>query len=137
MLNRIGWPRLIDDAPAFWSQISIARNARKMRFPLLLNSPDDEYLSTLQGYTALRQAGSPVDMFVFPDEHHIKWQPAHRLAVYERSLDWFNFWIKRELPPSGRRLAEAQYWQTLRDPQQRSNESAMYPATPVIEGKGG
>ena len=124
MLNRIGWPRLIDDAPAFWSQISIARNARKMRFPLLLNSPDDEYLSTLQGYTALRQAGSPVDMFVFPDEHHIKWQPAHRLAVYERSLDWFNFWLKRELPPSGRRLAEARYWQTLRDAQPRSKGSA-------------
>lgn len=137
MLNRIGWPRLIDDAPAFWSQISIARNARKMRFPLLLNSPDDEYLSTLQGYTALRQAGSPVDMFVFPDEHHIKWQPAHRLAVYERSLDWFNFWLKRELPPSGRRLAEARYWQTLRDPQPRSNESATYPATPPIDAKGG
>ena len=137
MLNRIGWPRLIDDTPAFWSQISIARNARKMRFPLLLNSPDDEYLSTLQGYTALRQAGSPVDMFVFPDEHHIKWQPAHRLAVYERSLDWFNFWLKRELPPGGRRLAEAQYWQTLRDRHRNADESAQYSVPAIIEGKGG
>jgi len=137
MLNRVGWPRLIDDNSAFWSQISIARNARKVRFPLMINSPDDEYLSTLEGYTALRQAGVPVDMFVFPDEHHIKWQPSHRLAVYERSLDWFNFWLKRELPQGGRRLAEAEYWQTLRDQQGRARASVTSPAPSIFEGKGG
>lgn len=136
MLNRIGWPRLIDDNWAFWSQVSIARNARNVRFPLLMNSPDDEYLSTLEGYTALREAGVPVDMFVFPDEHHIKWQPSHRLAVYERSLDWFNFWLKRELPQSGRRLMEAEHWQTLRDGHEKSLTSKKSAAVPVSNGKG-
>ncbi|HKX79905.1 MAG TPA: Atxe2 family lasso peptide isopeptidase [Novosphingobium sp.] len=137
MLNRVGWPRLIDDNPVFWSQISIARNARKVRFPLLMNSPDDEYLSTLEGYTALRQAGVPVDMFVFPDEHHIKWQPSHRLTVYERSLDWFNFWLKRQLPQGGRRLVEAEYWQALRDEHEKSRASKMSAMAPASNGKGG
>ncbi len=27
------------------------------------------------------------------DEPHFKWQPAHRLAIYERSLEWFQFWL--------------------------------------------
>lgn len=137
MLHRVGWPRLIDDNSDFWSQISIARNARKVRFPLMINSPDDEYLSTLEGYTALRQAGVPADMFVFPDEHHIKWQPSHRLAVYERSLDWFNFWLNRELPQGGRRLAEAEYWQMLRDQQGKARASVTSPAPSIFEGKGG
>jgi len=137
MLNRIGWPKFIDNDRAFWSKVALAQDPRKMRFPLLLNSPDDEYLSTLQGYTALRQAGMPVDMFVFPDEHHIKWQPSHRLAVYERSLDWFNFWLKGELPQGGRRLAEAQFWEKLRDRQSRTSESAMSQARSVREAEGG
>ncbi|WP_172451747.1 Atxe2 family lasso peptide isopeptidase [Sphingobium sp. SA916] len=136
MLNRIGWPKFIDDNRALWSKVSLAQNPRKMRFPLLLNSPDDEYLSTLQGYTALRQADMPVDMFVFPDEHHIKWQPAHRLAVYERSLDWFNFWLKRELPDGGRRLAEAQFWEKLRDRQDRAS-GAMSRTHSTLEAEGG
>lgn len=137
MLNRIGWPKFIDDNRTLWSEVSLAQSPRKMRFPLLLNSPDDEYLSTLQGYTALRQADMPVDMFVFPNEHHIKWQPSHRLAVYERSLDWFNFWLKGELPQGGRRLAEAQYWERLRDQQRESRQSAMAPTPSTPEGNGG
>lgn len=58
---------------------------------------DSEYLLTLPTFTALREAGAPVDLYVFPDEFHAKWQPAHRLAVWERTLRWFGFWF--DLPP--------------------------------------
>jgi len=61
-----------------------------MAFPLLMQAPDDEYQAGLESFTALREAGKPVDLFVFPDEHHVKWQPAHRLAVYRRNLAWFD-----------------------------------------------
>ena len=34
----------------------------------------DELMSALESYTALREVGAPIDMFVFPGEHHVKWQ---------------------------------------------------------------
>jgi hypothetical protein len=53
-------------------------------------------------------------MCEFPDEHHVKWHPAHRLAIYQRNLDWFDFWLRgRERGCAG---CDAQYarWRDLR-----------------------
>jgi hypothetical protein len=52
-------------------------------------------------------------MFVLPGEHHVKWQPAHRLAIYQRSLDWFDYWLKGEIPADTARQADVRYWTTL------------------------
>src|SRR3546814_16407513 len=66
-------------------------------------------------HTALVQAGIPSDLYSFPDEDHIKWQPAHRLAVYERNLAWFNFWLKNEMPTDPAQLDEAGRWKAMKD----------------------
>lgn len=113
----IGYPRMIDRADDFWSQISLSRNARSVRTPILLQLADSEYLSALESYTALREAGAPVDMYVFPDEHHVKWQPAHRLAAYERSLDWFDYWLRGRRSEAPLRQAELSHWDSLRHDQ--------------------
>jgi hypothetical protein len=110
----VGYPRLTDDNDAFWSQLSVARNARRITTPILLQISDDEYLSALESYTALREVGAPVDMFVFPGEHHVKWQPAHRLAMYRRSLDWFDFWFGTGERAREGRPSEAAHWEALR-----------------------
>src|SRR3546814_19274510 len=65
-------------------------------------------------HTALQQSGMPSDLFVFPDEDHIKSQPAHRLAVYRRNLDWFGFWLKDEIPSDTTRRTEVERWQEMR-----------------------
>ncbi|MDQ2762378.1 MAG: peptidase, partial [Pseudomonadota bacterium] len=72
-----------------------------------------EYRGALASYTALREVGKPADLFVFPNEHHIKWQPAHRLAAYWRSLDWFDYWLRGLLPGDERRRDEAQRWAAM------------------------
>lgn len=92
--REIGWPDLTGDRQDFWSPISLARNASRVRVPLLIQAPDDEYLGALESLTGLREKGRAVDLYVFPHEHHVKLQPAHRLAVYQRNLDWFNFWLR-------------------------------------------
>lgn len=114
VLTQIGWPNLVQPAADFWSHVSIAQNAKSVRFPILFQMADDEYLGAIESFTALRQANAPADMFVFPDEHHIKWQPAHRLAAYERTIDWFDFWLKDKLPSDPRRRSEAERWVSLR-----------------------
>lgn len=109
-----GYPGLTDDGQAFWSQISLSRNARRVRTPILLQVADDELMSALESFTALREVGAPVDLFVFPGEHHVKWQPAHRLAVYERALDWFDYWLRGLRSPTPQRQAELNHWDSLR-----------------------
>jgi dipeptidyl aminopeptidase/acylaminoacyl peptidase len=109
-----GYPRLTDDGDAFWSQISLSRNARRVRTPILLQLSDDELMSALETFTALREVGAPIDMFVFPAEHHVKWQPAHRLAVYERALDWFDYWLRGIRSTAAERAPELRHWDELR-----------------------
>lgn len=93
-LRRMGFPGAIQPNPEFWRPMSIAEASREISTPLLMQLADREYLGALETFTALREAGKPVDLFVFPNEYHVKWQPRHRLAIYQRNLDWFAFWLR-------------------------------------------
>ncbi len=112
-----GYPRLTDrDARSdeFWRTISLSRNARRIRTPILLQVSDDELMSALESYTALREVNAPIDMFVFPDEHHNKWQPTHRLSIYRRALDWFDYWLLGRRSAAPDRQTELDHWDRLR-----------------------
>ena len=109
-----GYPRLVDRADDFWDEVALSRNARRMRTPILLQMSDNEYLSALESFTALREVGAPIDLFVFPEENHTKWQPAHRLAIYRRSLDWFDYWLRDQRSTDPARQTELGHWDTLR-----------------------
>jgi dipeptidyl aminopeptidase/acylaminoacyl peptidase len=107
-----GYPLLSDNDQPFWANMSVSRNAAKLSTPTLLHLSDGEYLHSLVSIRALRFFGQPVDAYVFPDEQHIKWQAAHRLAVYERNIAWFDFWLKGIVP---RDVETAKRWTMLRD----------------------
>ncbi|WP_031298993.1 Atxe2 family lasso peptide isopeptidase [Sphingobium lactosutens] len=111
--RRIGWPGVSAVDDAFWARMSIAKNARRVAFPILFETSDEEFRVALESYTALKEVGKPADLFIFPDEHHIKWQPAHKLAAYERSIDWFEFWLRGAMPEDPRRKAEAARWAAM------------------------
>lgn len=119
---RTGYPRIVDQAADFWNQVAFSRNARRMRTPILLQLSDNEHLSALESFTALREVGAPIDLFIFPDEHHTKWQPAHRLAVYRRSLDWFDYWLRDRRSEEADRQRELQHWDDLRRDRTRAPE---------------
>ncbi|MDF0491135.1 Atxe2 family lasso peptide isopeptidase [Sphingobium sp. H39-3-25] len=110
-----GYPAPTATADDFWKRISLARNAEAVRTPILMQLSDDEYLTALESYTALRQANGPVELYVYPDEHHIKWQPAHRLSIYERSIAWFDYWLKDIRPSYSRAATEVPGWDRLRE----------------------
>ncbi len=109
-----GWPRLADANPGFWSKISIIHDPRRATFPILFQAADNEYLAMVGSHTALVQVGIPSDLYIFPNEDHIKWQPAHRLAVYERNIDWFDFWLRGLVPSNSARKAEAERWSEMK-----------------------
>ena len=109
-LLRWGYPRLRDDTRGFWRQFSLVLNADKIRTPLLMQLPDDEFRFSLEAFEELRSRSKPADLIVYPDEHHVKWQPAHRLAVYDIGIQWFDFWLRDRPPVTAR---EATRWCAL------------------------
>lgn len=115
--NDIGNPLMTDSAAAgvFWGPVSLRMNAAQINTPILMQLADREYLGALESFTALRELNKPVEMYVFPDEDHVKWQPAHRAVMYQRSLDWFDFWLKGVEDASSVKAAQYQRWRALRD----------------------
>ena len=92
---RSGYPRPGEDRPDFWEMSSLVQNVGSLRrTPLLIQAGDEEFRLALETYEAVKAAGWPAEMFVFPGESHVKIQPAHRLAVYTRNLDWFECWLR-------------------------------------------
>ncbi|MDH7974487.1 Atxe2 family lasso peptide isopeptidase [Sphingomonas sp. AR_OL41] len=89
-----GYPSPAAPDPSFWRGYALAASPQAPRTPLLIQIGDDEYRLALETYGMLQLRGVPVDMFVYPDEHHWKWHPAHRFAVYRRNIAWFDFWLR-------------------------------------------
>jgi dipeptidyl aminopeptidase/acylaminoacyl peptidase len=86
-------------ADTFWRDVSLARNLDRVTLPILVQTGDAELRGALESFEAYRRGGRPIEMIVYPDEYHNKWQPAHLEAMYERCIAWFDFWL-RDVPPS-------------------------------------
>ncbi|WP_129774475.1 Atxe2 family lasso peptide isopeptidase [Peristeroidobacter soli] len=100
-----------------WQPMSLAFNADKVRAPVLIQVADSELLMGLPTYVALKDANKPVETYVFPGEYHIKWQPQHKLAVAERTIDWFNFWLNDKEDSAKDKADQYQRWRALRQQQ--------------------
>lgn len=109
-----GYPGILGRNAPFWKDMSLSVNAHSLSTPILLQDSEDEMLTSLETYSGLREAGVPVDMFVYPDEHHVRWEPAHRLATYRRSLDWFDYWLRGIRTGAPDRQSELKNWDQLR-----------------------
>lgn len=131
----VGWPRLVDESRGFWRAMSIERHGAA--FPILLQASDDEYLAAIPSFTALQQRGTPAELYVYPGEFHIKWQPAHRRAIYRRNLAWLRYWLQDVPPAEPDWLAQLSSWQRFRrampvDPGRGSAAGPLPVANPVL-----
>lgn len=109
-----GYPGVLERNDSFWKEMALAENARRITTPILVNASEEEFLGAILTYTALREAGVPIDMFEFPGEYHARWQPAHRLATYKRSLDWFDYWLRDRRSNDPARQGELKEWDRLK-----------------------
>jgi dipeptidyl aminopeptidase/acylaminoacyl peptidase len=112
-----GWPE--GQVRSRWKEFAPDLNADRIQAPVLNNDPDSEFISDLSLYTALRELGKPVELFIYPDElHHIN-QPRHRYQIYERNLDWFRFWLKSEESVGAHKTEQYARWNSLRELQKK------------------
>ncbi|HSX54626.1 MAG TPA: Atxe2 family lasso peptide isopeptidase [Sphingomonas sp.] len=128
-----GYPPPGTEDEAFWAPASIRRNIERIEAPLLIQTADRQYRMALDSLTALVDAGKPVEMYVFPDEYHVKWQPAHRLAIYTRVIDWFDFWIRNREDPDPAKAAQYARWRAMREAGSASRTPGAPAAQPGLD----
>lgn len=110
-----GMPDPNADPTGLWDSISAARAAGQVRAPVLIQVNDTEYLRALKFWSALRENGRAVEMYVFPRETHLLIQPVHQLVNIERQIDWFRFWLKGVEDNDARKVEQFKRWHRMRD----------------------
>ena len=106
--------RAPDETTDRWRQLSAALNADRIRAPLLMQMPEQEARLVTELYARLSNSPTPVELYAFPDEPHIKVQPRHKLAAYQRNLDWFRYWLAGERDSDPRKRGQYARWDSLR-----------------------
>ena len=103
-----------DEDPKRWKIISPALNVDRIKAPLLMQLPEQEMRAAIELYARLSNTSTPVEMYAFPDEAHIKIQPRHQLAVYSRNLEWFRYWLQDYVDPDPALAPQYERWDVLR-----------------------
>ncbi len=117
-----GWPEA--KAKVNWKELASSLNANRIKTPVLMNAGDSEYIIALSLYTSLQQLQKPVELFIYPNELHVKNQPKHRYEIYERNLDWFRFWLKEEEDPDPAKVEQYRRWRELRKLQEQNEKKS-------------
>lgn len=103
----------VEEAPERWRMISPAFDAGRVSAPVLMQMPEEEHGFALD-YTVPMIRAHQAEVYVFPHEAHVKSQPRHKLAVYERNLDWFRFWLQGVEDSDPRKSEQYERWRTMR-----------------------
>jgi dipeptidyl aminopeptidase/acylaminoacyl peptidase len=114
MINWFNLGLPMGDMRARYQKISLSLNASNVHTPLLINAADGEYLYDMQRVTTLRDLKKPVEMYIYVGERHEKNQPKHRYAIYERNVDWLNFWLRDHEDSDPAKTDQYKRWRELR-----------------------
>jgi prolyl oligopeptidase family protein len=123
-----------DQTPKRWRLVSPALNVDRIDVPVLFQMPEMEARRVPELYARLSSRGIPTELYAFPDEAHIKLQPRHRMAAYQRNLDWFRYWLEDYRDPAASKAARYQRWDRLRTRwKHRRNSSARTAARAQVQ----
>jgi dipeptidyl aminopeptidase/acylaminoacyl peptidase len=107
----------------FWSRFDIADHVEAIEAPILMHLAAHETYGLIRLIRHLSDADKPYDTYVFPNETHLKWQPAHLHAIVNRNLDWFRFWLQDYEDSAPGKEEQYARWRTLRDLQCKNRRS--------------
>jgi dipeptidyl aminopeptidase/acylaminoacyl peptidase len=99
-----------------WKVLSHDQNLDKISAPLLMQMSEQEYLYALD-YAVPLIREHRAELYAFANEPHQKFQPQHKLAVYERNLDWFRFWLLGEEDTDPAKREQYARWRVMRSKQ--------------------
>jgi dipeptidyl aminopeptidase/acylaminoacyl peptidase len=96
-----------------WRAFSPMLRAKQISTPLLIQVADRESMMPLPAFKQLQRYEKPVEMWVFPDERHVKWWPRNKLSANERNLAWFEFWLMGRCVTTPGRSEGCERWKLL------------------------
>jgi dipeptidyl aminopeptidase/acylaminoacyl peptidase len=105
----------LEETPDRWRQLSPTYHIERMRVPVLMQMPEQEFRYSLDFMVPLIRKHR-ADVYVFPNEPHQKFQPQHKLAVYDRNLDWFRFWLQGYEDSDPAKRAQYAHWREMKRP---------------------
>lgn len=112
-----------EETPNRWKEISPALQVKKITIPILMQMPEQEYMYGL-GFAMPLILENLGDLYVFPHEPHQKFQPRHKLAAYERNLDWFRFWLQGYEDANPEKSKQYAHWRRMKAAVDQRAESA-------------
>jgi dipeptidyl aminopeptidase/acylaminoacyl peptidase len=103
------------DPGAFANYLAFSPSARASSFagPLLQQFTLVSAKDAIEMNQLLKDAKVPTELFVYPSEAHIFWQPRHREAAMKQNLDWFNFWLIGKRDPDADKIREYARWDQM------------------------
>jgi len=113
LMDMFGADQLVAPEASPLGQLSWSARPERLTTPLLINVGSDELMLGFEGLKVLRRAGRPLEVRVFPDEFHIKYQPQTYAGIYRNNLLWLRYWLKDERSPEGE-AAEYARWDAMR-----------------------
>ncbi len=113
------WPESRD----FWDRIDISSHVDQIEAPMLVNYADREFFADWRLPRRMEEGGRAFEAYIHPNETHMKWQPGHIFAIYNRNLDWFRFWLQDHEDPDPAKAAQYARWRGLRAIQCRNPRS--------------
>ncbi len=102
------------ETPERWRRLSPVFSLDEVRAPIIMQIPEQEYLLSLEYAVPLIKKGR-AELWVFADEPHIKFLPKHKLAIYERNLDWFKFWLLGEEDSDVSKREQYARWRSMKE----------------------
>lgn len=112
-----------NETPEQWRVLSPVFNLDRIEAPILMQMAEQEYIHSLD-YAVPLIRDDRADLYVFPHEAHQKFQPRHKLAVYERNLDWFRFWLQGYVDPDPRKAEQYRRWEDMRERRNAAQDPA-------------
>jgi dipeptidyl aminopeptidase/acylaminoacyl peptidase len=76
-----------------YQRYSPAHRARLFSGPYLQLFSQASAPLAMELHSLLRDAAIPTDLIVFPEESHVFWNPMHRAAAMNHSIDWLDYWF--------------------------------------------
>lgn len=133
MAERLSGPEMIQ-----WVARSPAFNADRVRTPIYfqVGSPVGGIAGIVahwEMYAALSGYGRPVEYYIIPEflrGTHIIQNPRQLMAVQNRALDWWLFWLKDEKDSASEKRGQYESWERMR---QLAEKARQEPRRPLLE----
>ncbi len=123
-----------DEDMAAWKQMSSSGDIGLISAPILMQLPENEMRQSIELVSKLATARMG-ELHVFPLAPHIKVEPRQKLAVYQRNLDWFRYWLKGEVDPDPAKSAQYERWRLLGPKKGAASMARTQRSTSAISSK--